>query len=161
MLAPLGCWLFPPNNPYGQKCLTDEELREASSEGTLATDVKVILVSLGEEDRREEVITRNPNWGRLILLNSVTEKDSLIISTSNGGTVKIAASLLQDKAVTGAPFQVDIKNVLLASSLQIIVEEALIPGMQEGPTSAPSNAKEGSLANIKLVSQKITGNTAV
>ena len=38
---------------------------------------------------------------------------------------------MKDKSTTGEPFQADIKNVALASSLQIVVKEAILPGGEE------------------------------
>jgi hypothetical protein len=148
-------------NRDGQKFLTPDNQDEHST-GKLTNDVKVILVSIGEPDKREEVIARNPIWGRLIILNNVCPNDEVVISISNGGSMKLTSPFLQDKATVGGSFQVDIKNVLLASSLQIVVREAITPGRQEAASSVASSADtKGGLANIKLVFQKITGDTAV
>ena len=52
-------------------------------------------MSLGEPDKREEVVARNPSWGRLIILNNVNNNDELVLSLSNGGSIKIPSATLQ------------------------------------------------------------------
>jgi hypothetical protein len=152
-------------NPEGQKFLTEDVAEEyhSSGGGSFTTDVKVILVSLGEPDKREEVIAHNPQWGRLVVLSDVAAEDELVISMSNGGSVKIPSAALQDKSASGRPFQVDIKNVPLASSLQIVVREAVTPQAAEGQGQGQGQGvdKQGRFAGLRLVFQKITGDTAV
>ena len=95
-------------NPDGQKFLTADVAEEYADHlgghsssggggggGHLTTDVKVILVSLGEPDKREEVVARNPHWGRLIRLHNVSPADELVLSLSNGGSIKIPSATLQ------------------------------------------------------------------
>lgn len=151
-------------NHDGQKFLTPEVAEEVyhASGGSATNDPKPLLVSLGEPDKREQVIARNPNWGRLIILSNVTDKDELVISLSNGGSIRISSATLQDKSTSGAAFQADIKNVPLASSLQIIVREALVPGDGAEAGGGPSSSKAaGRFADLRVVFQKITGDTAV
>jgi hypothetical protein len=144
-------------NPDGQKFMTAELAAEEEHQGGGINDPKVILVSLGEPDKREEVIARNPAWGRLIVLNNVTADDELVVSLSNGGSIKLTAAALLDKSTTGTPFQADIKNVPLASSLQILAREAVVPEV----SSLMQDKNPGRFADLKLVFLKITGDTAV
>jgi hypothetical protein len=108
-------------NSEGQKFIdpTDES-------GNIDIDeVKVILVShLSKSDGVETVIARNPGWDRLIFLKNICNGDSVVISTSNGGTITLSHSTIQDKASMSAPFDTAIQNVLLASSLRtLLIEE--------------------------------------
>ena len=115
-------------NSHGQKFVdpNDESFDDTA-------DVKVLLVShVSGTNGIETVIARNPGWGRLIVLSRVQQGDSIVLSTSNGGTITLSHAMLQDKAAIGIPFEMAIQNVLLASSLRILaIEEP--HSLQESP----------------------------
>ena len=105
-------------NSEGQKYLDPAEQERSSDE------VKVLLVShISRSNQIESVISRNPNWNRLIFLKNIYPGDHIIISTSNGGTATLSHTTLQDKAELQRPFHISLQNVLLASSLSIIVTD--------------------------------------
>lgn len=106
-------------NSHGQKFV------DPTDESGNTDEVKVLLVShLSKLDGIETVIARNPAWNRLIFLKNICTGDSVVISTSNGGTITLSHSMIQDKASMSAPFDTAIQNVLLASSLRtLIIEE--------------------------------------
>lgn len=137
-------------NAEGQKFVDPTE--EASTD---TTEVKVILVShVSSADGIETVIARNPGWGRLIFLSNIRSGDSIVISTSNGGSITLPSVTLQDKAGRGAAFDTAIQNVLLASSLRTLVVE-------EPHTLEQSNAQMATkqtlltqiIENLKEISQ--------
>jgi hypothetical protein len=83
-------------------------------------EVTVALVSLSSaKNQSEVVITRNPDWNRIITLPIVKKGDQIIISTSNGGSINLTYDLILSKAEDGLEFDVAVQNVPLASSLKI------------------------------------------
>lgn len=82
--------------------------------------VTVSFVSLSSaKEGTEVVITRNPEWDRIITLPIVKKGDQIIMSTSNGGSVNLSYEMILSKAEDGLEFDVAVQNVPLASSLKI------------------------------------------
>ena len=86
-------------------------------------EVSVLLVSLKLlNTERETVLARNPTWERLIKVPDLKPGDYLMISTSNGGTIELSSSLIEEKAYDNQEFDAHITGVPLASSLRIRLE---------------------------------------
>jgi hypothetical protein len=63
---------------------------------------------------------RNPDWESVIIVPSISAGDTIVISMSNGGMVKLTYDFLNVKAEDdGIPFEVTIQQVSLASSLKL------------------------------------------
>lgn len=85
-------------------------------------EVTVSLVSLKSTMPLSEiVVTRNPEWNRLITIASVKPGDVIIISTSNGGNVSLTYDQVRLKAEDGLDFDAAVQDVTLASSLRISI----------------------------------------
>eukprot|EP00602_Paraphysomonas_sp_CaronLab_P003563 CAMPEP_0185027420 /NCGR_PEP_ID=MMETSP1103-20130426/12453_1 /TAXON_ID=36769 /ORGANISM="Paraphysomonas bandaiensis, Strain Caron Lab Isolate" /LENGTH=627 /DNA_ID=CAMNT_0027561407 /DNA_START=472 /DNA_END=2352 /DNA_ORIENTATION=- len=139
-------------NSEGQKYADPSD----SSQNT--TEVKVLLVSLvSSANAIETVISRNPGWGRLIFVRDICADDTVLLSTSNGGTVSLSYATLQDKADLGKPFDVAIQNVLLASSLSVLVvsEPPSGPGVEPSvaiPQGTKQSLREEMMATLQIIS---------
>lgn len=87
------------------------------------TDVNVLLVSLkSSASHAEVVITRNPEWNRVITISAVKFGDQIIISTSNGGQIILQYENIMMRAEDGHDFDVAVQGVPLASSIKISLE---------------------------------------
>jgi hypothetical protein len=128
-------------NSDGQK-FADPDLQ-------IKDEVKVLLVShISSANQIESVISRNPSWNRLIFINKVSPGDTIVISTSNGGTATLSHTMLLDKADLQRPFHVPLQNVLLASSLSVIVTD--IPHITNSKAAAGDN-KQSLFSKLKVV----------
>lgn len=96
---------------------------ENNTDNADSAEVNVLLVSLYSPSHsgNEAVLARRPDWNRVICVPRVAQGDTLLISTSNGGIIKLPYSQLIDKADSGKPFEAALQNVSLASSLQMTV----------------------------------------
>lgn len=98
----------------------DDQLTESYDK----SEVMVMLVSLSSPKHKSEmVIARNPDWERVISVPMIRPGDELILSISNGGTVKLTSDQLMDKAEDGMEFEVGVQNVPLASSIRLSVRK--------------------------------------
>jgi hypothetical protein len=105
-------------NSDGQKFVDPNDLQ-------IKDEVHVLLVShISSANQIESVISRQPSWNRLIFINNVYPGDTIVISTSNGGTATLSHTMLLDKADVQRPFHIPLQNVLLASSLSVLVTDA-------------------------------------
>ena len=63
---------------------------------------------------------RNPEWESVIIVPSLSFGDTIVISISNGGIVRLSYDYLLLKAEDdGISFEAPIQNVSLASSLRL------------------------------------------
>jgi hypothetical protein len=101
----------------------DDETQNADRDESL--DVTVLLVSFksSAQSKRqiELVISRNPEWGRVINIPPLQAADQVIISTSNGGVVTLKYENIIQKAEDGMDFEQTVQNVTLASSLKLCI----------------------------------------
>jgi uncharacterized membrane protein YgcG len=115
-------------------------------------EVSVTFVSLSSavKQQSEVVVTRNPEWNRIITLPQVKKGDQIIISTSNGGQVVLTYEMILSKAEDGLEFDVAVQNVPLASSLKIslLIEGT---GLLE---------QEEQLLENRRISRKVTNNNS-
>jgi len=97
-----------------------DDADEGNTDSANTQDVTVALVSLSSARQQSEVVvTRNPDWNRIITLPVVKNGDQIIISVSNGGFVRLSYELILSKAEDGLEFDVAVQSVPLASSLKI------------------------------------------
>lgn len=119
------------------------------SDSQIKDEVKVLLVShISSANQVESVISRNPAWNRLIFINNVYPGDTIVISTSNGGTATLSHTMLLDKADLQRPFHIPLQNVLLASSLSVLVTD--VPHVSRNKSPEPSN-KSSFFSKLKVV----------
>jgi hypothetical protein len=129
-------------NSDGQKFVDPTDLQ-------IKDEVKVLLVShISSANQIESVISRNPSWNRVIFISKVYPGDTIVISTSNGGTATLSHTMLLDKADLQRPFHAPLQNVLLASSLSLIVTD--VPHLKS--KNASGDKKQSSLfSKLKVV----------
>jgi hypothetical protein len=116
-------------------------------------EVKVLLVShISSSKQIETVISRQPLWNRLIFINNVYPEDTIVISTSNGGTATLSHTMLLDKADLQRPFHIPLQNVLLASSLSVLVTD--VPHIATKDDAEGNTTRNGStslFSKLKVV----------
>ena len=96
------------------------DLEDANNEAHDNSEVSVLLMSLVSAAKQTEtVIARKPDWNRIISVPFVGKGDQILISTSNGGIVRLNFDTIMAKAEDGLEFEVPVQNVTLASSLKI------------------------------------------
>lgn len=101
----------------GIKNFGDMEDKENENENS---EVTVLLMSLISATKQTEiVIARQPEWNRIIVVPLIGQGDQIVISLSNGGTVRLPFDVVQSKSEDGTEFETAVHNVKLASSLRI------------------------------------------
>ena len=81
---------------------TDRSLDSGSSQ-----EVAIFLVSHRSMKKATEIVLgRNIPWMKRVQVADAFPGDELIISTSNGGTLTVSFSLLEEKALSGEEFEV-------------------------------------------------------
>ena len=89
-------------------------------------EVSVLLISLKSHMKGEElVLTRNPSWGHVINIPTVSKGDVVILSISTGGYINLTYDVLIDKAEDAVDFDVAVQGVPLASSLRVNVSHCV------------------------------------
>lgn len=83
-------------------------------------EVNVLLISLRSKIS-EIVITRNPDWQRIVNLPVIKPDDLLLISTSNGGLVTLTYDQIEMRSEHGTEFDISVQSVTLASSLKLSI----------------------------------------
>lgn len=130
-------------NSDGQKFIDPNDLQ-------IKDEVKVLLVShISSANQIESVISRQPLWNRLIFINNVYPGDTIVISTSNGGTATLSHTMLLDKADVQRPFHIPLQNVLLASSLSVLVTDA--PHITTKENTQGNGNNNGLFSKLKVV----------
>lgn len=136
----------------------DENNEENSAE---KPEVTVSLVSLKSTlSLSEVVVTRNPDWNRVITIAAVRPGDVLILSTSNGGHVSLTYDQIRLRVDDGLDFDVAVQDVPLASSLKISVSlQAQCQDILDR-TSSTSKAKQTYLYRLQELGVMITSDRA-
>lgn len=94
------------------------DIEDANSDEN--SDVTVLLMSLlSVEKHTETVIARKPDWNRIISVPNIAKGDQILLSTSNGGIIRLSYDTIVAKCEEGEEFETSIQNVKLASSLKI------------------------------------------
>lgn len=86
-------------------------------------EVTISLISHVAIDK-ELVLSREPDWDRLIHVKCFKPQDKLLISTSNSGVVTLTSDVLELRSDGAVDFEVAIQGVTLASSLRLTVQKA-------------------------------------
>lgn len=86
-------------------------------------EVTISLVSHCAADK-ELVLSREPDWDRLIHVKIFKPQDKLLISTSNAGVVTLTSDVLELRSEGAVDFEVAVQGVTLASSLRLTVQKA-------------------------------------
>jgi hypothetical protein len=96
------------------------DLDDANNENNDASEVSVLLMSLvSVVNQTEVVIARKPDWNRIIVVPNLGKGDQILLSTSNGGIVRLLYDTIINKAQESQECEYSVQNVTLASSLKI------------------------------------------
>lgn len=132
---------------------------EASSTSNDTSEVTVMLISL-RSSTIEIVLSRNPQWDRMIKVPNVKKGDVVVISTSNGGNVTLTAEAMLAKADEGVDFEAAVQGVTLASSLRISINRdegdnvGIIVPSKSSSSSSSSSKSEKSISSLSSTSSK-------
>jgi len=107
-------------------------------------EVKISLVSHCAVDK-ELVLSRDPDWDRLIHVKCFKPQDKLLISTSNSGIVTLTSDVFELRSEGAVDFEVAVQGVTLASSLRLTVQKAA--SAQNAKASRSSKAGSYSTSN--------------
>ena len=111
-------------------------------------DVHVLLVSIRSTSSDTEIVlARNLQWSRLIKVPNMQETDELIVATSNGGSVSLPFSIMEERAYDGQEFDANITGVPLASSLRIRIEPS---ELGDSAGSAVYRSRKSSKGSVRL-----------
>lgn len=133
------------------------DLEDSSAESFENSEVVVLLMSLNSASKQTEVvIARKPEWNRVISVPIISEGDQILISTSNGGIVRLNYDCILAKAEEGVEFDISVQNVTLASSLKISLslETVSLTSSSNNNTSSGSNGINSSNGNSGKIRKK-------
>ena len=118
------------------KGFADKDSRQTDKHDNGA-EVLVNLVTLKSKlDDTELVISRNPSWDRIINVPIIKKGDSLLLTTTNGGSVLLSSEFITLKAEDGLDFEVSVQSVPLASCLRLSICKCLTMSEKKEASSA-------------------------
>lgn len=117
--SPLVCEEWVSAIRSAHKGFIEKDTRAAENH-EISAEVLVNLVTVKSKLAGTElVISRNPAWDRIISIPTLRDGDSLLLTTTNGGTVSLSFDTIAMKCEDGMDFEVSVQSVPLDACLRI------------------------------------------
>ena len=116
--TPLICEEWVSAIRSAHKGFIEKDARVAENHETAEVLVNLVTVK-SKLANTELVISRNPAWDRMISIPSLSDGDSLLLTTTNGGTVSLSYDTIAMKCEDGMDFEVSVQSVPLDACLRI------------------------------------------
>lgn len=115
-------------------------------------EVFVNLITLQSKvDGTELVISRSPAWDRMVNIPRMKRGDSLLLSTTNAGTVSLSYEIMSSKSEDEIDFEASVQSVPLASCLRLSVRSNIPLDRRERGGNLSNYAPEKSQGRIRNV----------